>query len=283
MKAAEVKQTILIVEDDLDVADMLNAYFRVQGYELLAASLGEDAVALCQKKLPDLVILDIRLPDIDGYEVARRLRNDRHSHEIPIIFLTDRRNRQDRLQGLELGADDYITKPFDIQELRLRVRNALRRSSQGTLTNPVTNLAEGVLVDEKLSDCLTSSDWALLLISLVNLVFFRESYGFVASDDVLRAVSLMVHNAVREAGSSTDFIAQYSPTQFVLVTKLTTLPELKNRISTRLDQTLDFFYPLKDRSQKEYHGKRLSVRLNELSGAQGPFTDLKKLKAALEG
>jgi PleD family two-component response regulator len=280
---AEVKQTILIVEDDLDVADMLNAYFRVQGYEVLAANWGEEAVKLCQKKFPDLVILDIRLPDIDGYEVARRLRNDRHSREIPIIFLTDKRNRQDRLQGLELGADDYVTKPFDIQELRLRVRNALRRSSQGTLTNPVTNLPEGVLIDEKLSDCLHSDGWALLLISLINLEFFREAYGFVASDDVLRAVSLMIHNAVREAGSATDFIAQYSPAQFVLVTQPATLSELKTRISTRLEQTLDFFYPLKDRSQREYKGKRLVVRMQELRADQGRFDNLKALKAALEG
>ncbi len=280
---AEVKQTLLIVEDDLDVADMLNAYFRVQGYEILAASLGEDAVKLCQKKFPDLVILDIRLPDIDGYEVARRLRNDRHSREIPIIFLTDKRNRQDRLQGLELGGDDYLTKPFDIQELRLRVRNALRRSSQGTLTNPVTNLPEGVLIDEKLSDCLHTDGWSLLLISLVNMEFFREAYGFVASDDVLRAVSLMIHNAVREAGRTTDFIGQYSPIQFVLVTQPTTLADLKARISTRLDQTLDFFYPLKDRSQKEYKGKRLMVSIHELSSDKGPFASLKALKAALEG
>jgi DNA-binding response OmpR family regulator len=280
---AEVKQTILIVEDDLDVADMLNAYFRVQGYEVLAANWGEEAVKLCQKKFPDLVILDIRLPDIDGYEVARRLRNDRHSREIPIIFLTDKRNRQDRLQGLELGADDYVTKPFDIQELRLRVRNALRRSSQGTLTNPVTNLPEGVLIDEKLSDCLRSDGWALLLISLINLEFFREAYGFVASDDVLRAVSLMIHNAVREASSATDFIAQYSPAQFVLVTQPATLSDLKTRISTRLEQTLDFFYPLTDRSQREYKGKRLVVRMHELGSDKGPFDNLKALKAALEG
>jgi len=280
---AEAKQTILIVEDDLDVADMLNAYFRVQGYDVLAANWGEEAVKLCQKKFPDLVILDIRLPDIDGYEVARRLRNDRHSREIPIIFLTDKRNRQDRLQGLELGADDYVTKPFDIQELRLRVRNALRRSSQGTLTNPVTNLPEGVLIDEKLSDCLHSDGWALLLISLSNLEYFREAYGFVASDDVLRAVSLMIHNAVREVGRSTDFIGQYSTSQFVLVTQPTALSELKTRISTRLDQTLDFFYPLKDRSQREYKGKRLLVRMHELGSDKGPFSNLKALKAALGG
>jgi len=283
VEVAEVKQTVLIVEDDLDVADMLNAYFRVQGYEILTAAWGEEAVSLCQKKLPDLVILDIRLPDIDGYEVARRLRNDRHSRAIPIIFLTDKRNRQDRLQGLELGADDYVTKPFDIQELRLRVRNSLRRTSQGTLSNPVTNLPEGVLIDEKLSDCLHSSGWALLLVSLVNMEYFRESYGFVASDDVLRAVSLMIHNAVREVGNPTDFIGQYSPTELVVVTQPAVLAELKTRIGNRLEQTLDFFYPLKDRGQKEYKGQRLVVRIRELQAEKGPFTSLKALKAALEG
>ncbi len=79
-----------------------------------------------------MVILDIRLPDIDGYEVARRLRDNRRTADIPIIFLTEKRDRSERLQGLELGADDYITKPFDVQELRLRIRNALRRAEQDT-------------------------------------------------------------------------------------------------------------------------------------------------------
>lgn len=142
----DAKSKILIIEDDLDVAEMLNAYFRVQGYEVFTVNWGEDGVRSCLTVQPDLVILDIRLPDIDGYEVARRLRGDRRTSEVPIIFLTEKRDRSDRLQGLELGADDYITKPFDVQELRLRVRNALKRVSQGSLTNPVTGLPEGALV-----------------------------------------------------------------------------------------------------------------------------------------
>lgn len=204
-KVSEVRPVILVVEDDLDVAEMLNAYFRVQGYEVVTANLGEDAVHSCSSTLPDLVILDIRLPDIDGYEVAQRLRTSRRTKEIPIIFLTEKRNRADRLQGLELGADDYITKPFDVQELRLRVRNALQRSSQGTLTNPVTGLPEGPLVDERLEACLARDGWALLLVSLENLEGFRESYGFVASDDVLRAIHLMIRNAIRELGGAKRF------------------------------------------------------------------------------
>jgi len=147
---AEAKHKILIVEDDPDVAEMLNAYFRVQGYEVFTVNWGEDGVRAGQTVTPDIIILDIRLPDIDGYEVARRLRGDRRTQEIPIIFLTEKRERVDRLQGFEVGADDYITKPFDVQELRLRVRNALKRVSQGSLTNPVSGLPEGPLVDDPL-------------------------------------------------------------------------------------------------------------------------------------
>src|SRR5512139_3457803 len=87
---ADAKSKILIVEDDLDIAEMLNAYFRVQGYEVFTVNWGEDGVRAAQTVLPDLMILDIRLPDIDGYEVARRVRSDRRTNEIPIIFLTEK-------------------------------------------------------------------------------------------------------------------------------------------------------------------------------------------------
>jgi DNA-binding response OmpR family regulator len=278
---SESKPTILVVEDDLDVAEMLSAYFRVQGYDVLIANLGEEGIQTCRTNRPDLVILDIRLPDIDGYEVARQLRSNRRTSDIPIIFLTDKRHREDRLQGLELGADDYITKPFDIQELRLRVRNALRRTSGSTLTNTVTGLAEGALVDERLLECLDRKDWALLLISLENLDAFREMYGFVASDDVQRAVSLMIHNAVRSVGSVNDFLGHVSPVEFVLVTRADRVQPLIERIRDRLDQSLDFFYPLKDRGSESVQAKKLGVSLCQLTANDGTFQDLQALKAEL--
>jgi len=276
---AEAKPKILIVEDDLDVADMLNAYFRVQGYEVFTVNWGEDGVRASQASRPDLIILDIRLPDIDGYEVARRVRSDRRTGDIPIIFLTEKRDRADRLQGLELGADDYITKPFDVQELRLRVRNALRRASQDTLTNPVTSLPEGTLVNERLAECLKRSNWTMLLVSLENLDSFREAYGFVASDDVLRAVSLMVHNAMREIGTSDDFLGHIGPTDFVLVTSQERAASLQERVRSRLEQSLDYFYPIKDREQPAAQSKRLAIRIGEL--AYGTYPSVDDLKLAL--
>jgi DNA-binding response OmpR family regulator len=278
---AEEKSKILIVEDDLDVADMLNAYFRVQGYEVFTVNWGEDGVRAAMTARPDLIILDIRLPDIDGYEVARRLRSDRKTNAIPIIFLTEKRDRSDRLQGLELGADDYITKPFDVQELRLRVRNSLRRTQQDTLTNPVTSLPEGELVDERLTESLSAGNAALMLVTLKNLDVFRDHYGFVASDDVMRAVSMMLQNALRDTGNSNDFLGHLSATEFVLVMESASLAGMEERVRTRLEQSLDYFYPIKDRDQAMSRESRLAVKIGTLLPSGKKIKNLEELKKVL--
>ncbi len=278
---AEVKSKILIVEDDLDVAEMLNAYFRVQGYEVFTVNWGEDGVRACQTDRPDLVILDIRLPDIDGYEVARRLRADRRTQDVPIIFLTEKRERADKLQGLELGADDYITKPFDVQELRLRVRNALKRMSQGSLTNPVSGLPEGAVVDERLNEAIKNDGWAVLLVSLENMDSFREAYGFVASDDVLRAVSLMILNTMRESSGPDDFLGHTGSSDFVLVVPPANLPALRERLQSRLEQSLDYFYPIKDREQAAKRKDRLIVKMADVPSLAGRYPTAEQLKVDL--
>jgi DNA-binding response OmpR family regulator len=278
---ANAKQKILIVEDDIDVAEMVTAYFRAQGYDVLTVNWGEDGVRACQTNHPDLAILDIRLPDIDGYEVARRLRSDRRTSDVPIIFLTEKRERADKLQGLELGADDYITKPFDIQELRLRVRNALQRISQGSLTNPVSGLPEGPLVDERLTAATKNDSLAVLLVSLENLDAFREIYGFVASDDVLRAFSVMIHNTIVEIGANDDFLGHLGPAEFVLVVDVSNLSALRERLHSRLNQSLDYFYPIRDRERAAQRSDRLAVKMSEMPSVRGRFASLDKLKAEL--
>ncbi len=277
----EPKSKILIVEDDPDVAEMLTAYFRSQEYDVFTVNWGEDGVRSSLQVTPDLVILDIRLPDIDGYEVARRMRSDRRTSDIPIIFLTEKRDRADRLQGLELGADDYITKPFDIQELRLRVRNALNRVSQGTLTNPVTGLPEGALVDEKLSDVLGRDGASLLYVSLENMDSFREAYGFVASDDVLRAVSLMIVNTMREISRPEDFLGHLSGTDFILVVPPSNLVALSEKLKSRFEQSMEYFYPIKDREQMAKRKDRLNAKLVEVSSLKGKAGGVEQMKAEL--
>ena len=278
------KAQILIVEDDLDLAEMLNAYFRVQGYEVQTAAWGEEAVRTARVNTPDLVVLDIRLPDIDGYEVCRRLRTDRRTQNTPIIFLTEKRDRVDKLSGLELGVVDYITKPFDIQELRLRVRNVLQRATLPSLTNPVTNLPEGAVVDEKLGQMIVSeAKWAALLVAIQGLETFRELYGFVASDDVLRAVSLMMNNAVREVGNETDFVGHLAAHDFIIITDADHLSPIRARIEMRLRQSMEYFYPLKDRekARQAMQENRLKLEIGQVLHTEGPFVDVEALKTAI--
>ncbi len=260
---------------------MLNAYFRVQGYDVFTVNWGEDGVRACQTIQPNLVVLDIRLPDIDGYEVARRLRVDRRTQDIPIIFLTEKRDSADVLAGLELGADDYITKPFDVQELRLRVRNALRRVSQGSLNNPVSGIPDGALVDERLSEILQNENEVLLLVSLIHLDVFRDLYGFVASDDVMRAVSLMIQSAMREVSNEDEFLGHLTPTDFVLVTTKTNSQTILKQVRTRLEQSLDYFYPIKDREQAIKNDNKLVVKVVEVPSVLGKFNNLDGLKKEL--
>jgi len=187
----------------------------------------------------------------------------------------------DRLQGFEVGADDYITKPFDVQELRLRVRNALKRVSQGSLTNPVSGLPEGPLVEERLSDTIHKSGSALLHIAIDHLDSFREAYGFVASDDVLRAISLMIHNTMKEAGATDDFLGHLTPTDFVVIMSPNTMTSFQERIRSRLEQSLDYFYPIKDREQASKLPDRLSIHVTEVPSVFGKYSSVEQLKKEL--
>jgi DNA-binding response OmpR family regulator len=280
---SEYSNTLLVVEDDPDVAEMIYAYFHIQGYEVYTVDWGEDALQACQDYRPDLVILDIRLPDIDGYEVARRLRANRKTQDVPIIFLTDRRAREDRLLGLSLGADDYVTKPFDVQELRLRVRNAIHRARQGGLLNPVTSLPEGKIVSEKMEALLAEQGWSLLAVHIQNLNQFRERYGFVASDDTLRAVSLMISNSVRDLGNPDDFIGHLSQHILLIATTPDRFPEIKSRILARLEQAVDFFYPLGDQNIDQPRQDRLSFATREVHAHQDTHQSAEQLKLLLAG
>ena len=152
---------ILIVEDEVDLAEMLVTFFQNLGYGVLTTPYGKEALVLCEEKMPELVILDIYLPDIDGFEVYSRLRNNPLTKHIAVIFLTQKNLRGDRLVGLELGAVDYITKPFDNQELKLRVQNIIREIQRKRSIDGVTGLPSGRLIEDQLRLLLRRENWAL--------------------------------------------------------------------------------------------------------------------------
>jgi len=125
MEAAEAHR-ILVVDDEPNIVDVVSMALRFQGFAIESAGNGTDAVAAVSAFKPDLIVLDVMLPDMDGFEVARRL--GAHQARVPIIFLTARDATEDKVRGLSIGGDDYVTKPFSLEELVARVRSILRRA-----------------------------------------------------------------------------------------------------------------------------------------------------------
>lgn len=136
-------------------------------------------------------------------------------------------------------------------------------------------------MEEKLSDVVHKSGLSLLHISILNLQTFRDSYGFVASDDVLRAISMMILNTLKETGSPEDFLGHLGPSDFVVVLSPETLPPFQEKIKARLEQSLDYFYPLSDREQASKNTDRLAIHVNEISSVYGRYSSVDQLKKEL--
>jgi diguanylate cyclase (GGDEF)-like protein len=243
------KARLLIVEDDVDISNMLQIYFKGQNYEVDTAPRGNDALEKTRQSLPNLIILDIMLPDIDGFEVCRSLRTSTRTSHVPIIFLTQKDERSDKLQGLELGADDYITKPFDIEELKLRVQRAIVRAEQQSLTDPRSGLPSGRLIEEQLRRIIRQEDWALMDIRLQNFEQFKEVYGFVAGDDVLRFTAMLMGEVVDELGDVNDFIGHAGGDNFIVITSEAAAGEIRQRLKARFAEEVLSHYNFLDREQ----------------------------------
>ena len=243
------KSRLLVVEDDIDIGNMLKIYFSGMEFDVDVAVRGSDALEKTKQVLPHLIVLDIMLPDIDGYEVCRTLRTNMRTSHIPVIFLTQKDERSDKLQGLELGADDYITKPFDIEELKLRVQGAIRRSERESLTDPRSGLPAGRLIEEQLRRIIREKGWALLDAKVNHFEPFKDVYGFVASDNVLRFAAMLIGEVVDEMGSTSDFIGHAGGDSYIIITSDEKSAAIKARLQDRFDKEVQSHYNFMDRQQ----------------------------------
>jgi DNA-binding response OmpR family regulator len=281
------KARILIVEDDFDISNMLRIYFTGQGYDVDVALGGPEALEKTRLGLPHLIVLDIMLPGIDGYEVCRRLRTQARTSHIPVIFLTQKDERSDKLQGLELGADDYITKPFDIEELKLRVQNAIARSERESLTDPRSGLPSGRLIEDQLRKIIRRESWELMDLRLNHFDPFKEVYGFVAGDDVLRFTAMLMGEIVDELGTPDDFIGHPGGDNFIIITTEENGPIIREKLKGRFAEEVLTHYGFMDREQgfikaKDTDGEMVEVPLMSIAiGSVNPtefqFADIREI------
>jgi DNA-binding response OmpR family regulator len=237
---------LLLIEDNYDVAEMLLLYFSSHGYDVSHADSGADGIEMARLRFPNLILLDVMLPDMDGYDVCVRLRNMALTRYIPILFLTQKDERTSKVRGLELGADDYITKPFDIDELRLRVQGSINRATRENLHESRTGLPTGPMIDEEIARRQHNEvDYVELVYNIDGFSTYNDVYGFVAGNDAVTHAGKTIQSALAEFGTSHDFVGIVNET-FVVLTDSENVEALDRAIKDRFATEIRAFYTFVD-------------------------------------
>ncbi len=288
------KERILVVEDQADISSLLKIYFTSQGYEVYTAMRGAAALEICSKTPPNLALLDVMLPDMEGYEIGKALRASPRTRHIPIIFLTARGERADRLRGLgEVQAQYYIVKPFDIEEVHTIVKNQLEEARRKNQLHPVTNLPTADLITDQLRSLRSTEGWAMALIHINGFETFTQSYGPVVGEDVLKFTALLLNEVINELGSNEEFVGQMvvGP-DFVVTSTLDHIRSICERLIGRFDDEIGLHYNFKHRKQgyievaDETGNLRqvplMSLSIGVITSQDGPFSDIRELSELAE-
>lgn len=240
------KTRILIADDEVTLLEMLYAALKGARYDVVLAHDGEEALDQVDKTKPDMVLLDIQMPKIDGYEVCRRIKSDVFLRHIPVLMLTAQIGTRHKVTGLECGADDYVTKPFDMDELLARIRTILRRTRLGLEANPLTRLPGNVTIEKEILQRLKSQvPFAALFIDLNSFKAYNDTYGFMKGDEVIRETARIVLEAGQEEEA---FVGHIGGDDFVVVSDPESCERLCQQIIQRFDQKSPDFYNAEDRA-----------------------------------
>ncbi len=276
------KERILVVDDEPDIRDVLRLTLEAEGYEVHEAADGEEAVRQVQKVSPHLVLLDFKLPKRVGSEVCKTLKKDILLQQLPIIMLTSKGESSDKVEGINAGADDYVTKPFDPPELLARVRMILRRTARSLDANPLTKLPGNVSIIEEIQARLDSGKpFAVCYADLDNFKAFNDKYGFERGDEALKMTARLLLIAMRETGTPGDFLGHIGGDDFVLITQPSAVEPLCQKIVTELARTAASLYDEEDlrrgtieatdRDGKLRHFPMLTISIGVVTNEQRPI------------
>jgi diguanylate cyclase (GGDEF)-like protein len=243
-----VNETILVVDDDQDTRIFLDITLSLAGYEVVHASDGADGIDKAVAVEPDVVLLDVMMPRMDGLDALRRLRRDGRTCHLPVIVLTARTHANDKVSGLSDGADDYVTKPFDPDELIARIEATIRRSSQMRTVSPLTGLPGNTRIELELARRIEeTAEMALLYADLNHFKAYNDHYGFLEGDAVLRAFARVLTGVAAEHGGAETFVGHVGGDDFVVVTGPATAEVIAKAACERFDALVPDLYTPEDR------------------------------------
>ena len=240
---------VLIIDDDKFIVKIITDALVQEGFEVSSALEGIVGLDMIYQNVPDLILLDVIMPGMDGHEVCRMLRNDTRTSHVPIIMLTSRSDTNDKVAGFDAGADDYITKPFAIPELVARAKTHIRRAKQVKSFNPLTGLPGNILIEEEIKARVAQPNilFAVMYLDLDNFKAYNDVYGFLKGDEVIKLVAHIMELAVKELGNTDDFIGHIGGDDYIIITNPAKAEDISQRIINQFDSTIPLFYNIEDR------------------------------------
>jgi diguanylate cyclase (GGDEF)-like protein len=243
-------EKILIVDDDPDIRDILKIILSEENYEVIETDNGEDALRLIRTKSPDLVLLDYKIPKIDGRQVCKLVKEDILLQHLPIIMVTGKGDIDDKVEGIYAGADDYIVKPFEPKELLARIRMVLRRTERDLEANPLTRLPGNVSILKELNKLIEKNElFAVCYLDLDKFKSYNDKYGFERGDEVIRATARIIIKVVKNFGEKDDFIGHIGGDDFVIITHPKTVDTICQNIIEEFKKISPTFYSEEDRQR----------------------------------
>lgn len=254
---------VLLADDDQDIARFVELNLSLEGFEVEVVHDGQAALDSALMRPPDLVLLDVMMPKLDGVEVLRRLRAHAATAALPVVLLTAKSLSADKVVGLTAGADDYIVKPFDTLELVARVHTTLRRTAEARAASPLTGLPGNHRIDlEIAARARSGSPYAVCHVDLDEFKSFNDAYGFLRGDQLLLALSACLQGAAAGVEPPPVFLGHVGGDDFVVVCTPAQAEPLGERLIASFDREVHAHYDDADRERGflEVVDRRMELR-----------------------
>lgn len=274
---------VLVIDDDRNLRTIIRTNLELAGFGVITAPDGPSALMLLDEQIPDLVVLDVMMPLMDGYAVLGRIRRHATASHVPVIILTARTDQNDAILSLESGADDYIAKPFSPQEMLARVRAKIRRANVDSSLQPLTRLPGNIAIESEIRKRFEArTPWAVVYVDLDNFKSFNDAYGFVRGDDAIKLVATTIQDVVKAEGDGSEFLGHIGGDDFIVVCTPKTAETLANEICNAFDAAVPELYDANDRQRgwiqtKDRRGN--SVRFPIMSLSMAIVTNASRIRS----
>lgn len=242
--------SVLVVDDDPFIGRLLEIELKAAGYEVRVANDGLQGLELARERCPDLVLADIMMPNVDGFELTRRLRQDSRTASVSVIMLTARGLSADKLEGFAVGADDYIVKPFDTPELLARIRGVMRRTKEMRQQSPLTGLPGNVRIEDEIEGRVRSGQrFAILYADLDHFKAYNDHYGFTRGDEAIQHSARLIQDVALAVGGIDIFVGHVGGDDFVVLCHADHAASIAERIVERFEVDAPDLYDAEDRAR----------------------------------